>query len=109
MGNFLRKGERQSLKKQKTDVKKRVKRIYQIMDELDTVAALIFMNKEEYTEDNMKDIAEQYTDLTIDGMETMMLMGKLQNLENHYEGKEVPNDVEAIRRGDVPASKEVQE
>jgi hypothetical protein len=109
MSNFLKKGKREDVKSQKKDVKKRIKRIYQIMDELDNVAALIFMNKEDYTEENIKDIAGQYTDLTIEGMETMMLLGKLQNLEKHYEDKEIPDNVDAIRRGSFVTAKEVSE
>jgi hypothetical protein len=107
MSNFFRKGARASLKKQKKEVQKRIKRIYQIMDELDEVAAKIFRTGKEWSEENIAELAYEFTDLKIEGLETMMLLGKLENLKEHYDGKEVPNDIEAIRRGDVETSEEV--
>jgi len=109
MSNYFRIGKRESIKKQKKDVKKRLKRIYQIMDELDTIAAKIFQSGKECTEDNIIEVASEFTDLRIEGMETMMLMGKLQNLKDHYGDKEIPNDFEAIRKGSFVTSKEVSE
>jgi len=107
MSNFFKKGQRESLKKQKKDVKKRIKRIYQIMDELDVVAAKMFRTGKEVTEENVAELAYEFTDLKIEGMESMMLQGKIHNLKEHYGDKEVPNDIEAIRRGDFVTSEEV--
>lgn len=76
MSSFLRKGKRLQNKK----AKRHVKEFYKILGELDTVAEKIALEKDlEITEDNIKLIASEYTNRTIDDMEKMILMAKLNN------------------------------
>jgi len=85
MSNFLKKGQRLQKAAEKKEVKKRIKRMYEIMNELDDVAISIIKSGEEYTEDTIAEVASKYTDLKIDAMEKFLLLGKLQNFKDNYE------------------------
>jgi len=83
MSNFSRIGKREKIRKEKRMVKKHLKRMYAIMDELDELALDIHNAKEEWTEDNIEDIASQYSELQIAKMEKTMLLGKLTQLRDN--------------------------
>lgn len=81
MSSFLKQGLKKSQHKKKKEVKKRVKAMYNIMNELDDVARDIALNEEEtITEDNLVDIASNYTDREIEGFEKLILLSKLEGL-----------------------------
>jgi len=83
MSSFSNIGKRDKVRKEKRMGKKHLKRMYTIMDELDELALDIHNAKEEWTEDNIKDIASQYSDLHIAKMEKIMLLGKLNQLKEN--------------------------
>lgn len=77
--SFLRKGYKQSMKSKIKLTKKHIKTFYKILHELDDVAKAIWDKypSEEYNEDDVKEIAKEFTDLKLDKMETNILMSKL--------------------------------
>jgi hypothetical protein len=81
MSNFIKQGLRQQKIKDKKEVKKRIKAIHSIMEELDEVAqAIILKDDEVITEDNIVEIASKYTDRPIEGYEKMILLSKLESI-----------------------------
>jgi DUF1009 family protein len=83
MSSFLKRGERQMKLKIRKEVKSRIKQVYYIMDELDDVANMIYNAGDEYNEENIAEVAGKYTDLKIEGLETLMLLGKLKTKQDH--------------------------
>lgn len=79
MSNMLRKGKRIQAAKDNKEVKHRMKDIYRILSDLDDVAKEIIKNEPDTVidENNIKEIASKYTDRTIEGLETMILLSKL--------------------------------
>jgi len=87
MSSFLNKGRRIQKSAYKKEVKQRLKYMYKIMGELDTVAQQIALNHTETTEDNIVERSSEYSDLKIDGFEKMLLLGKLRNIQEGLNGK----------------------
>jgi hypothetical protein len=87
MSNFFRKGNREQVRKDKKEVKHRMKRMYEIFAELDRTAVCIFNSKERWDEDNIVELAGRFTDIEISGMEKFLLLGKLQSALDHYNGQ----------------------
>ena len=85
MSNFLKKGKRIKARADKKELKHRTKDFYKILGELDMVAKKIFIDYEgsldsEVTEENIVEIAADYTDREIAAMEKFILLGKLEQL-----------------------------
>ena len=81
MSSFLKQGLRQQKQKDKKEVRKRIKAIYQIMEELDEVAQNIILKEGEVIdENNIEEIASRYTDRKIEGYEKMILLSKLESI-----------------------------
>lgn len=81
MSSFLKQGLRQQKQKNKREVRKRIKAIYQIMEELDEVAQNIILKEGEVIdENNIEEIASKYTDRKIEGYEKMILLSKLESI-----------------------------
>ncbi len=78
MSNFSKIGKREQVREGKREVKKRMRAVYKIMDELEEVATAIDLANEEWTEENIIEIAANHTDLKLDGLEKLLLLGKLQ-------------------------------
>ena len=112
MSNFLNKGRRMQKVAEKKEVKKRIKHVYNIMEELDITAAKIYRSREPWGEHNIQEIARKHTDINIGSMEGFLLLGKLQNIVEHYD-KLRENAEEAgtfaVREGDPISGGEVQE
>ena len=85
MSSFLNKGKRLQKAKDKKEVKKRVKAMYVIMDELDTVASAIYKEHPDVNEDTLKDIVGDFTELKMGEFEQFILLGKLTQLKEYYE------------------------
>lgn len=86
MSNFSKTGKREQVREGKREVKKRMKAVYKIMDELEEVATAIDLADEEWDEDNILEIAANHTELKLDGLEKLLLLGKLQrrkDAKNH--------------------------
>ena len=86
MSNFSKTGKREQVRESKREVKKRMRAVYKIMDELEEVATAIDLANEEWTEENIIEIAANHTDLKLDGLEKLLLLGKLQtrkDAKNH--------------------------
>ncbi len=83
--SFSRKGYRQSMKSKIKLTKKHIKRFYQILHELDDVAKAIYKAypSDEYNEDDIVEVAKEFTDLSIDKMEKNILLSKLTQLAEH--------------------------
>jgi hypothetical protein len=78
MSNFSKTGKREQVRESKREVKKRMRAVYKIMDELEEVATAIDLANEEWTEENIIEIAANHTELKLDGLEKLLLLGKLQ-------------------------------
>ncbi len=83
MSSYMKKGKRLNSITESIEVKKRMKYVYAIMGELDDVAAEIYKAKEDWTEENIVEVASKYTKLKIEGLESMLLLGKLQNIKDN--------------------------
>jgi hypothetical protein len=83
MSNYSRTGKREQLRVDKRDVKKRMKRVYEIMEILDGVAGNMYKPEIEYTEENIEEYARPYTDLTLEGLEKFLLLGKLHTIKDN--------------------------
>ena len=86
MSNFSKTGKREQVRESKREVKKRMRAVYKIMDELEEVATAIDLADEEWTEENIIEIAANHTELKLDGLEKLLLLGKLQtrkDAKNH--------------------------
>lgn len=80
MSNFLKKGKRIAVRKQKKETKKHTKEFYKILGELDRVAEIMINDEDiqkHLTEESMVELAQPLTDIKIEGLEKMVLMGKL--------------------------------
>lgn len=77
MSNFLRKGKRKSQELGKKKTKKHLKEFYKILHELDEVATEMKLHKEEVNEDNIEEIASNYTYRKIGKYEKMILLSKM--------------------------------
>jgi len=82
MSNFLRTRKRMGVIKERKEVKYRMKQIYKIMDELDSIAPIIYKNETNWNEENIVEIAEKYTNRKLEKLEQMLLLGKLQNIKD---------------------------
>ena len=80
MSSFLKKGKRIKAASDKKEVKKRVKAVYAKLNELHLVAEEMKLHQEEVNEDNIEEIASNYTDMKLDGFEKFILLGKM-NIE----------------------------
>ena len=81
MSSFSKAGKREMVREDKRNVKKHLKKMYQIMDTLEELSQIIHNEKEDWNEDNIEEVAARYTDITLGDMERFMLLGKLQNLK----------------------------
>lgn len=110
MSNFLHRGKREAKIAQNKEVKQRMKHIYDIMDELDDTAKRIYHAGVIWNEDNIQEVAQKYTDIKIESMEGFLLLGKLQNLTEHYDkiraNAEKVSSLE-VREGDSDGAGEV--
>lgn len=80
MSNMLRKGKRLAARKRKKETKKHTKEFYKILGELDRVAEIMLDDQDiqkQLTEDTVVELAQPLTEIKIEGMEKMVLMGKL--------------------------------
>lgn len=82
MSNFLRRGQRDRIRQEKRKVKQHMKSMYKILGEVKELALTIHNAKEEWTEDNIIDIASKYTEIKIADMEKFLLLGNLQMLKD---------------------------
>ena len=81
MSSFAKQQLRKSKQDERKEVKKRIKAINVIVNELDEVAQKILINEEEtITEDNIAEIASKYTAIKIEGFEKLILLSKLEQL-----------------------------
>lgn len=76
--SFLKQGYRKEkhLKAKKT--KKHLNEFYKILHQLDLIAKEMKLHDEEVTEDNIEEIASNYTDRKIGKYEKMILLSKMQ-------------------------------
>jgi hypothetical protein len=86
MSNFSRVGKRASVRK---DNKKRYKEVINILGDLDIIAENIIKSEVQVTEDNLKGIAESYTDRPIGELELSLLLSKLKQFQGALEDKRV--------------------
>lgn len=77
MSNFLRKGRRKEQEVIRRVTKKHTKAFYKILGELDRVANEMKLHEEEVTKDNIVEVASNYTDIKIENLEKIVLMGKM--------------------------------
>lgn len=89
MSSFLKKGKRQAEAREKKSVGKRIKAIYSIMGEIKSLAKEMFEHEEDWNEDNIVELAANYTDRPIENMEKLMLLGNLQILKDEQESGRV--------------------
>lgn len=87
MSNFSNVGKRKASNKDRRKVKRHMKRMYAIMDELDEVAKAIYVSAVEWNEDNIAEVAAEHTNLIIDGMEKFLLLGKLTQVKEAHEAR----------------------
>jgi len=84
MSSFLKRGERAQIRSQKKELKHRTKDFYKILGTLDDVAKLIDYkykdSKIRVHENNIEEIAAEFTDREIGSMEKFILLGKLEGL-----------------------------
>lgn len=85
MSSFNKVGERQKVRDEKRSVKRHMKAMYKIMDEVKLLAKEIHESDAEWTEDNIVDVASEFSELTISDMEKFLLLGNLQLLKNEVE------------------------
>jgi predicted glycosyl hydrolase (DUF1957 family) len=80
MSSFSKRGYRNSLKSKMKLTKKHIKRFYEILHELDDVAKAIYEKypNVEYSEDYLKNILPEFTELNIGKMEMNIILSKLQ-------------------------------
>lgn len=88
MSSFSKVGKREKTRNDKRLSKKHLKQMYVIMDELEIVAKEMHQAKEDWNEDNIAELAANYTELNIADMEKFMLLGKLSNLKVMDEAKD---------------------
>lgn len=86
MSSFLKRGQREAVKAGKREVKKRIKEVYKIMEEMETLAQYLVANyeEEELTEDKIESIAQEHTERQIGDFERFLLAGKVYS---YYENK----------------------
>lgn len=97
MSNFLHKGKRIAAKENKKTVKKSTKEFYAILGEIDRVADIMINDQtiqKKLTAENAVEIAEGLTDVKIEGLERLVLMGKLGMYE------QLDEQSKAVRRGE---------
>lgn len=82
MSSFLHKGQRDRVRAEKRKVKQHMKSMYRILGEVKELALDIHNAKEEWTEDNIIEIAARYTEIEIADMEKFLLLGNLQMLKD---------------------------
>jgi hypothetical protein len=95
MSNMLRKGKRIAARKNKKETKKHTKEFYKILGELDEVAEAMLDNEEvmeKLTDENLVELASEFTDLKIEGLEKFVLKGKLGLYESIQEDIEKATD-----------------
>ena len=85
MSSFNKIGERQKVRDEKRNVKRHMKAMYKIMGEVKALAKDIHESDTEWTEDNIIDVAAEFSDLTISDMEKFLLLGNLQQLQDEVE------------------------
>ena len=78
MSSFLKRGKRAEVRKKNKEIKHRTKEFYKILRELDEVARMIVKKDIEVSEENIQEIAEQFTDRKIENLEKLVLLGKIQ-------------------------------
>jgi phosphate-selective porin len=83
MSNYLKKGKRAAARKNRIALKKRMKEVYKIMDEMEIVARELYKSEIDISEDNVKEEASKYTERTIGEFEKFMLLGKLQSYDKY--------------------------
>ena len=82
MSSFLKKGQRERVRAEKRMVKRHMKSMYRILGEVKELALDIHNAKEDWNEDNIIEIASQYTEIEIADMEKFLLLGNLQMLKD---------------------------
>jgi len=85
MGSFLKRGKRTKVKEEKRLVKQHMKAMYAILGEIKEIAKDIHNSKLEWSEDNIIELAAQFTDRKIADMEKFLLLGNLQMLKDEAE------------------------
>ena len=84
MSSFLKKGKRQAVRKKNKEIKHRTKEFYRILRDLDETAKDIANKYKGDTdfvnEDNIVEVAAEFTDRKIEHLEKLVLLGKLEGL-----------------------------
>lgn len=81
----MTKGSRKAEVAERRQVKHHIKYMYKIMDEIKLIAKDIHKSGVEWTEDNIEDVASEFTELKIADMEKFLLLGNLQMLKDEAE------------------------
>lgn len=84
MSNFLHRGKREKIKREKKDIKKRLKHIHKVLDELnDIVLAIDKDNKlDSVDKDNIVEVVSEYSSLLLGEYEINILLSKIEHLKN---------------------------
>lgn len=85
MSSFLKRGQREQVRKDKKELKKRTKDFYKILGTLEDVAKLIYYKYKDVKErvvheDSIVELAAEFTDRKIESLEKFILLGKLEQL-----------------------------
>jgi len=87
MSSFSTKGKREKVRVDKRRTKRHMTAMYKILGEVKDLAKVIHNAGEDWTEENIVDIAANYTDLKIADMEKFLLLGNLSLLKSEDEAK----------------------
>ena len=82
MSNFNKKGLRQQKLLERKKTKKHIKSFYKILGEMDILAKQLDSSIE-YTEENINDYVKPIYGRDLDGMEKMLVLGKLHYAKNN--------------------------
>lgn len=84
MSSFLKSGKRKQKQKEIKKVKRHFKSFQKILDHLDIIAGKIILDDKEVSENNIKQIVAEYSDITIGELEKNVLLSKINDYnENH--------------------------
>ena len=89
--SFLKKMKRSTERLEKKKVRKHIAAMYEIMGDIKEIAQDIHDSGKEWNEDNIVELASEFTDRTIGDMEKFMLLGNLSMLEQDGDKTEPDN------------------
>jgi len=87
MSNFSKVGKRELDRVDKRKVKRHMSAMYRILGKVKELAKVIHEANEEWTEDNIVEIAAKYSDMQVADMEKFLLLGNLSLLKSEDEAK----------------------